>query len=86
MLVIKHAHTSAWPDVMMQGMLAIGAALLGSPAVLGIDIDADALEVAQQNCEQFEDPLPVRVLVSVWSGKSQPAVIVRAAGGYSPGY
>jgi hypothetical protein len=40
-------------------MLAIGAALLGSLAVLGVDIDADALEVAQQNCEQFEDPLPV---------------------------
>jgi predicted RNA methylase len=47
----------------MQGMLAIGAALLGSPAVLGIEIDADALGVAQQNCEQFEDPLPVRVIL-----------------------
>lgn len=44
---------------LLQGMLAIGAALLGSQAVLGVDIDADALEVAQRNCEQFEDPLPV---------------------------
>jgi predicted RNA methylase len=42
-----------------QAMLAVGAALLGSPAVLGIDVDPDALEVAQANCEQFED-LPVR--------------------------
>eukprot|EP00882_Tetradesmus_deserticola_P019327 GHRQ01020795.1.p2 GENE.GHRQ01020795.1~~GHRQ01020795.1.p2 ORF type:complete len:123 (+),score=35.86 GHRQ01020795.1:302-670(+) len=42
------------------GMLAIGAALLGSPCVLGLDVDPDALDVAQDNCEQFEDPLPVR--------------------------
>ena len=40
-------------------MLAVGAALLGSPHVLGIDIDPDALEVAQSNCDQFEDDLPV---------------------------
>ena len=73
-------------------MLAIGAALLGSPAVLGIDIDADALEVAQQNCEQFEDPLPVSMLVSVWlrnccnTPSTQHAdIIVCAAGGFSPG-
>jgi len=42
-------------------MLAIGAALLGSRAVLGVDVDADALEVAQRNCEQYEEPLPVSV-------------------------
>eukprot|EP00879_Flechtneria_rotunda_P025023 GHRR01026555.1.p1 GENE.GHRR01026555.1~~GHRR01026555.1.p1 ORF type:complete len:187 (+),score=56.65 GHRR01026555.1:799-1359(+) len=41
------------------GMLAIGAALLGSPHVIGMDVDTDALEQAQSNCEQFEDPLPV---------------------------
>jgi predicted RNA methylase len=41
-------------------MLSAGAALLGSPAVVGVDIDADALDVALENCEQFEDPLPVR--------------------------
>ncbi|WIA41180.1 hypothetical protein OEZ86_004795 [Tetradesmus obliquus] len=41
------------------GMLAIGAALLGSPCVVGLDVDADALQVAQDNCEQFEDPLPI---------------------------
>jgi hypothetical protein len=46
--------------MLLQGMLAIGAALLGSPCVLGLDVDPDALEVAQDNCEQFEDPLPVR--------------------------
>uniref|UniRef100_A0A383WQB4 Uncharacterized protein n=1 Tax=Tetradesmus obliquus TaxID=3088 RepID=A0A383WQB4_TETOB len=41
------------------GMLAIGAALLGSPCVVGLDVDADALQVAHDNCEQFEDPLPI---------------------------
>jgi ribosomal protein L11 methylase PrmA len=60
-----------------QGMLAIGAALLGSPYVIGLDVDPDALEVAQDNCEQFEDPLPVSniqtaasmmsAVVCVWS-------------------
>jgi predicted RNA methylase len=39
-------------------MLSAGAALLGSPAVIGVDIDGDALEVALENREQFED-LPV---------------------------
>jgi predicted RNA methylase len=57
------AHWSLLPtelyDPALQGMLAIGAALLGSPCVIGLDVDADALEVAQDNCEQFEDPLPV---------------------------
>ena len=41
-------------------MLSIGAALLGSPYVLGLDVDSEALEVAAENCEQFEEPLPVR--------------------------
>lgn len=36
------------------GMLSIGAAMLGSPHVIGIDIDDDALCTAQENCEQFE--------------------------------
>ncbi|GBF93134.1 methyltransferase [Raphidocelis subcapitata] len=40
------------------GMLSAGAALLGSPAVVGVDIDDDALAVALENREQFED-LPV---------------------------
>ena len=37
-----------------QGMLGIGASMLGSPHVLGIDIDADALEVAITNADGFE--------------------------------
>lgn len=49
---------------MTQGMLGVGAALLGSPAVVGIDIDPDALEVAQSNCQQFSDDLPVSSPVS----------------------
>lgn len=36
-------------------MLGIGAAILGSAHVIGIDIDADALQIAQDNCDQFED-------------------------------
>ena len=39
----------------MQGMLGIGAAILGSAHVIGVDIDADALQIAQDNCDQFED-------------------------------
>ncbi|CAL8465943.1 g5479 [Coccomyxa elongata] len=37
------------------GMLGIGAALLGSSHVIGVDIDSDALETAQGNLESFED-------------------------------
>lgn len=37
------------------GMLSIGAAMLGSPHVIGVDIDDEALQTAQDNCEQFED-------------------------------
>ena len=43
-----------------QGMLSIGAALLGSSYVLGVDVDLDAVQLAVDNCDQFEDPLPVR--------------------------
>lgn len=34
------------------GILAIGAALLGAGAVLGVDIDSDAVKVARENAEQ----------------------------------
>lgn len=40
-------------------MLSVGAALLGSPCVLALDVDSDALDTAISNCEQFEDPLPI---------------------------
>lgn len=52
-----------WFIVCTQGMLAIGAALLGSSCVIGVEFDEDALDVALSNCEQFEDPLPVGNLV-----------------------
>ena len=39
-------------------MLGIGAAVLGASHVLGIDLDPDALVVAQSNCDDF-DGLPV---------------------------
>ena len=40
-------------------MLSIGAAMLGACHVLGIDVDSDALEVAQANVAEYEDELPV---------------------------
>ena len=40
---------------MSQGMLGIGAAMLGSFHVIGIDVDEDALQTAQENCKQYED-------------------------------
>ena len=40
-------------------MLSIGAAMLGAVHVVGVDIDEEALAVAQENVEEFEDPLPV---------------------------
>ena|SRR3990167_2836105 len=36
------------------GMLSIAAALLGAGSVVGFDIDSDALEIAQRNCEEQE--------------------------------
>lgn len=42
----------------VQGMLSIGAALLGSAHCLALDIDPDALDTAQANVDLFED-LPV---------------------------
>ncbi len=47
-----------------QGMLAIGAAVLGCPHVLGIDIDLDALAVAARNLEDVGGgELPVRCCI-----------------------
>lgn len=37
-----------------QAMLAIGSAMLGAAHVLAVDCDADALEVAADNCDAFE--------------------------------
>lgn len=45
-------------------MLAIGAACLGAAAVIGVDVDADALEVARQNIDEFDDPLPIDLVQS----------------------
>ena len=47
-------------------MLGIGAAMLGSSHVIGIDVDEGALQTAQENCEQFED-LQVSVLTVIIS-------------------
>lgn len=43
-----------------QAMLSIGAAMLGAQHVVGLDLDDDALRIAQQNVDEYEDPLPVR--------------------------
>lgn len=44
--------------VCLQGMLAIGCALLGAAHVIGIDIDEAALEIAAANAAEFEE-LPI---------------------------
>ncbi|XP_048245521.1 rRNA N6-adenosine-methyltransferase METTL5-like [Haliotis rufescens] len=36
------------------GVLSIGAVMLGAGSVVGIDVDDDALQVCQQNVEEFE--------------------------------
>ncbi|XP_041478295.1 rRNA N6-adenosine-methyltransferase METTL5-like [Lytechinus variegatus] len=36
------------------GMLSIGAAMLEAGLCIGFDIDDDALEICQRNCEEFE--------------------------------
>mmetsp|Transcript_9510 Transcript_9510/g.24178 ORF Transcript_9510/g.24178 Transcript_9510/m.24178 type:complete len:211 (-) Transcript_9510:267-899(-) len=41
------------------GMLSIGAAVMGAGHVVAVDIDADALAVAQRNTAQWEDDLPI---------------------------
>ena len=43
----------------VQGTLAIGAAVLSAQHVLGIDVDPAALATAQANVDDF-DELPVR--------------------------
>ena len=40
---------------LLQGMLAIGAAILGSGHVIGVDVDSDALELALDNSLEFEN-------------------------------
>jgi rRNA N6-adenosine-methyltransferase METTL5 len=45
-------------------MLTIGAAILGAVHIIGVDIDQDALEIAQLNVDEFEDPLPIDFIQS----------------------
>lgn len=45
-------------------MLSIGAAILGAAHVIGVDVDADALEVARENIDEFEDHLPIDLVQS----------------------
>jgi len=46
-------------------MLSIGAAILGACHVIGVDVDCDALVIAKENIDEFEDPpLPIDLLQS----------------------
>ena len=57
------------------GMLSIGAALLGASHVLALDIDPEALEVAQQNVDEYEDlPVSKRVFVTTVRSGAQPGL------------
>lgn len=44
------------------GMLSIGAAMLGATCVIGVDVDQDALEIAQRNVSDFDPPLPIEFI------------------------
>jgi predicted RNA methylase len=46
-------------------MLSVGAAILGACHVIGVDLDSDALEIAKENIDEFEDPpLPIDLIQS----------------------
>ena len=45
-------------------MLSIGAAILGACHVIGVDLDSDALEIARENIDEFEDHLPIDLVQS----------------------
>jgi predicted RNA methylase len=54
-------------------MLSIGAAMLGAQHVVGVDVDGDALRVAQQNVGEYEEQLPIDFLLcDVRQVASQP--------------
>ena len=61
-------------------MLSIGAAMLGSPHVIGVDIDDDALQIAQENCDQFEGlqvkQYPANLCSKSCSTKHQPSPLL----------
>lgn len=49
----------------LQGMLAIGAAVLGASHVVAVDVDQDALDLAKENVagiydDDDDEPSPVR--------------------------
>mmetsp|Transcript_8643 Transcript_8643/g.36016 ORF Transcript_8643/g.36016 Transcript_8643/m.36016 type:complete len:222 (+) Transcript_8643:44-709(+) len=44
------------------GILSIGADLLGADHVIGLDVDTDALEIAQENQEHFESSVDFMLL------------------------
>ena len=65
------------PPAPRQGMLAIGAALLGSPHVVGVDMDAGALDTAEANVDAFED-------LQAWSGPAINATRPQHLAGLHP--
>ena len=50
----EQGHTAPATGHHSQGRLTVGAALLGSPHVVGMDIDEAALDTCQRNLDQFE--------------------------------
>jgi len=44
------------------GVLALGSSVLGAELCIGIDIDAEALEIAKTNCEQLDIPSNVEFI------------------------
>lgn len=60
-------------------MLGIGAAVLGASHVLGIDLDPDALVIAQSNSDAF-DALPVRSPTHVHTTYTLKGFVAMAGG------
>ncbi|GMH35189.1 hypothetical protein BSKO_03057 [Bryopsis sp. KO-2023] len=44
------------------GVLSIGCSMLGASHVIGLDIDDDALTIARENANEYEDDLPIDFL------------------------
>ncbi len=70
MLQVAHSYNEFEGQVVADlgcgtAMLSIGAAILGACHVLAIDLDSDALEIAKENIDEFEDPpLPIDLIQS----------------------
>lgn len=58
------------------GVFAIGASLLGASSVLGVDVDAGALELARRTCDQVRAQVEwVESDVADWGGVADTVIM-----------